>query len=152
MVKGNFSSEGGSSDGTNLQNLFMEAGQLHQNKNPRTAEEIYQLIRKAVSGKIRVPGNLGILYNELHRYADAEKCYAEALRTDPLDPSLHLNLGAVYEAQGDLTRANSSPRRPLAPPCATQSWCIYSKQGKNRDAKGQNYQLRSTGRYTQSLE
>jgi len=104
---------GGSAGAADLQTLFMEAVQLHQQSQLSQAEEKYLLILAALPGNARVLGNLGILYKDRQRYPEAEQCYRQALASDPGDPLLHLNLGAVHEAQGELDRAVSCFRRAL---------------------------------------
>jgi len=102
--------DGGAAD---LQALFMQAVQLHQDNQPARAEEKYLLILTALPGNARVLGNLGILYKDQGRYREAEECYRLAMESDPDDPLLHLNLGAVNEARGELDRAASCFRRAL---------------------------------------
>ena len=51
--------------------------------------------------------NLGIAFEEMGRYEEAEKEYKKALMINPNDASAHGNLGILYKKQGKVKEAKN---------------------------------------------
>ncbi len=95
-----------------LEITFNQALQAMQAGRYPEAEQGLVIVLKGEPDNFAALGNLGVLYSRTHRMAQAISVDQRALRIDPGDPSLLLNLGLAYLKQEQYTQASTLLRAP----------------------------------------
>ncbi len=91
--------------GSNLEETFNRASQAMQAGEYSQAETGFKEVLATDVNNFAALGNLGALYARTHRFSDAIAMDQRALKLDPEDKGVLLNLGLAYLKQEDYTRA-----------------------------------------------
>jgi len=97
-----------------LQQIFSEAVDLHQQKRLEEAEKRYLQVLQSVPENLNVLANLGIVCRDLGKLDEAEAYCRRTVTAAPDDPEQHLNLGAVLEARKDWQGAGAAYEKALS--------------------------------------
>jgi tetratricopeptide (TPR) repeat protein len=87
---------------------FQRGLDLEQSAAP--AEQIIEAYEKAISLDAKSAGalvNLGTIYFNTRKFAEAEQYYRQALEVDPQYALAHFDLANLYDERGDRTRAQT---------------------------------------------
>ncbi len=90
---------------TNLEGIFNRAAQAMQAGEYAQAEAGFRQVLAADANNLAALGNLGVLYARTHRFTDAIAVDQLALKLNPEDKGVLLNLGLAYLKQEDYARA-----------------------------------------------
>ena len=107
--------------------------------DPAAAQALYRRVIEASPDHADAYANLGFLMCESHRYEEAAKLYAEAVRHCPQAPLLHYNRGVALEALGHVQEAVKSYETclRLAPDMADahqNAALLYARAGDKHSA------------------
>ena len=75
--------------------------------------DAYQKVIELNPGAAGAMVNLGTIYYRERRFADAERCYKDAILADPQYPLAEFNLGNLFDEQGFVDDARKHYRRAL---------------------------------------
>jgi tetratricopeptide (TPR) repeat protein len=120
-----------------LQSLIEQAVTLHQSGNLQDAETLYcSAIRRGVRDPA-IFANLGVIYKQTNRPAEAIRAYKKAISIDPTSSDAYLNLGSITNEQGDTNTAILYTRKSLqinpANSLALHNLGVYLKQQNQLD-------------------
>src|SRR5260370_17201916 len=79
-----------------LQAIFEQAAKDLSAGNYAAAERGFEKVLAASPNQIAAMGNLGVVYQRTHRTEKAIAIYKRALKVNPTDEGILLNLGLVY--------------------------------------------------------
>lgn len=121
--------------------LFKQAGLLHQLGHLGLAQAIYQEILAIDPGHVNALHFLGLTYWKLNQIEKGLDLIEQAIRLAPSKPKLHFNKAVLLEAMGKIAEAIESYD------CALARECNYVEAWVNR---GSN--LKKLGRFEEAIQ